>query len=73
MGWLILNIDGAFWKDSRLRSFCTKMFAVRDGFRLAANEGMQSIVMETNSMIVVKILNKALEPSWNLINVIRDV
>lgn len=49
------------------------MFAVRDGFRLAANEGMQSIVMETNSMIVVKILNKALEPSWNLINVIRDV
>lgn len=42
------------------------MFAVPDDLRLAADEGMQSIVMET---IVVKILNKDLEPSWNLINV----
>lgn len=60
MGWLILNIDGAFCKDSHLRSFCTKMFAVRDGLRLAADEGMQSIVMETNSMIVIKILVSAI-------------
>lgn len=42
------------------------------GLRLAA-AGLRNIAIESDSMEVVKTLNKESDPSWNQINLVRNV
>lgn len=47
-----------------------EMLVVLQGLRLTAADGMQWIIIESDSMEVVKILNKESDPPWNLINLV---